>query len=138
MHGLLLLYTLFQAHDAVRYIGDMLAWVHQTAAMEKELFTALFGMSIKPITLHYLVFRLHMQPLLACGVLHTVRAQFDTVLCRSSCYCSSSTRSGCTATEITPCKLLILTVLCCFCYLLLSTVAFDYRSEHFCSNCYYY
>jgi Conserved oligomeric complex COG6 len=37
------LYTLSQAHDAVRYIGDMLAWVHQTAAMEKELLTALFG-----------------------------------------------------------------------------------------------
>eukprot|EP00953_Heterococcus_sp_UTEX-ZZ885_P033891 17602-Heterococcus_DN1.PRE.1 len=36
---------MFEAHDAVRYIGDMLAWVHQTAAMEKELLTALFGQS---------------------------------------------------------------------------------------------
>jgi Conserved oligomeric complex COG6 len=56
IYGLLLhctlLYTLSQAHDAVRYVGDMLAWVHQTAAMEKELLTALFGM---PLCITYLM-----------------------------------------------------------------------------------
>ncbi|CAM9855428.1 unnamed protein product, partial [Ectocarpus sp. 8 AP-2014] len=32
-----------QAHDPVRYVGDILAWVHQAVAMEKELVAALFG-----------------------------------------------------------------------------------------------
>jgi hypothetical protein len=32
-----------QAHDCVRYIGDMLAWVHQTTATESLLVTNLFG-----------------------------------------------------------------------------------------------
>ncbi|CAM9314341.1 unnamed protein product [Pylaiella littoralis] len=32
-----------QAHDPVRYVGDILAWVHQAVAMEKELVGALFG-----------------------------------------------------------------------------------------------
>ncbi|CAM9239277.1 unnamed protein product [Ascophyllum nodosum] len=32
-----------QAHDPVRYVGDILAWVHQAVAMEKELAGALFG-----------------------------------------------------------------------------------------------
>ncbi|KAK9790340.1 hypothetical protein WJX73_004685 [Symbiochloris irregularis] len=32
-----------QAHDPRRYIGDMLAWVHQALASERELFVALFG-----------------------------------------------------------------------------------------------
>lgn len=31
------------AHDARRYIGDMLAWVHQALANERELLTGLFG-----------------------------------------------------------------------------------------------
>lgn len=31
------------AHDARRYIGDMLAWVHQSLANERELLTGLFG-----------------------------------------------------------------------------------------------
>ncbi|ORX43080.1 oligomeric complex COG6 [Hesseltinella vesiculosa] len=31
-----------QAHDSLRYIGDMLAWVHQACAGEKELLEALF------------------------------------------------------------------------------------------------
>ncbi|CAM9217699.1 unnamed protein product [Phaeothamnion confervicola] len=32
-----------QAHDPVRYVGDMLAWVHQAVAVERELLAALFG-----------------------------------------------------------------------------------------------
>ncbi|KAI8073094.1 oligomeric Golgi complex subunit 6-like protein [Gongronella butleri] len=31
-----------QAHDSLRYIGDMLAWVHQACAGEKEMLEALF------------------------------------------------------------------------------------------------
>ena len=31
------------AHDPRRYIGDMLAWVHQALASEKELLISLFG-----------------------------------------------------------------------------------------------
>ncbi|KAF7730169.1 Golgi transport complex subunit 6 [Apophysomyces ossiformis] len=31
-----------QAHDSLRYIGDMLAWVHQACASEKEMLEALF------------------------------------------------------------------------------------------------
>lgn len=31
------------AHDPRRYLGDMLAWVHQSLASEKELLTGLFG-----------------------------------------------------------------------------------------------
>jgi conserved oligomeric Golgi complex subunit 6 len=31
------------AHDPQRYINDMLAWVHQALADEKEFVTALFG-----------------------------------------------------------------------------------------------
>ncbi|KAH7102756.1 oligomeric complex COG6 [Auriculariales sp. MPI-PUGE-AT-0066] len=31
------------AHDPVRYVGDMLAWVHQTTAGEQEFLDALFG-----------------------------------------------------------------------------------------------
>ncbi|KAI0064458.1 oligomeric complex COG6 [Artomyces pyxidatus] len=33
------------AHDALRYIGDMLAWVHQAIAAEHEFLESLFGMS---------------------------------------------------------------------------------------------
>jgi conserved oligomeric Golgi complex subunit 6 len=32
------------AHDPIRYVGDMLAWVHQTAAAEHEFLEGLFGM----------------------------------------------------------------------------------------------
>jgi conserved oligomeric Golgi complex subunit 6 len=32
------------AHDPLRYVGDMLAWVHQTIAAERELLEALFGL----------------------------------------------------------------------------------------------
>ena len=32
-----------QAHDPVRYVGDMVAWVHQAVASEKELLTSLFS-----------------------------------------------------------------------------------------------
>ncbi|KAF5351607.1 hypothetical protein D9757_015072 [Collybiopsis confluens] len=32
------------AHDPLRYIGDMLAWVHQAIAAEREFLEALFGM----------------------------------------------------------------------------------------------
>ena len=31
------------AHDAARYVGDMLAWMHQAAASEQELLEAIFG-----------------------------------------------------------------------------------------------
>lgn len=31
------------AHDPKRYLGDMLAWVHQSLASEKDLLTSLFG-----------------------------------------------------------------------------------------------
>ncbi|KAG0163844.1 Golgi transport complex subunit 6 [Apophysomyces sp. BC1034] len=31
-----------QAHDSLRYIGDMLAWIHQACASEKEMLEALF------------------------------------------------------------------------------------------------
>lgn len=32
------------AHDPLRYIGDMLAWVHQSIAAEREFLEALFDM----------------------------------------------------------------------------------------------
>ncbi|ORZ02308.1 oligomeric Golgi complex subunit 6 [Syncephalastrum racemosum] len=31
-----------QAHDSLRYVGDMLAWIHQAAASEKEMLESLF------------------------------------------------------------------------------------------------
>jgi len=31
-----------QAHDPIRYIGDMLAWVHQATASEREILEGLF------------------------------------------------------------------------------------------------
>jgi hypothetical protein len=31
------------AHDAVRYVGDMLAWMHQTVASEEEFLQSVFG-----------------------------------------------------------------------------------------------
>ncbi|KAK4056417.1 Golgi transport complex subunit 6 [Microbotryomycetes sp. JL221] len=31
------------AHDPIRYIGDMLAWIHQTMATEREFLESLFG-----------------------------------------------------------------------------------------------
>ena len=31
------------SHDAVRYVGDMLSWMHQTIASEKEFMTSIFG-----------------------------------------------------------------------------------------------
>jgi conserved oligomeric Golgi complex subunit 6 len=31
------------AHDPLRYLGDMLAWVHQALATEKEVVVGLFG-----------------------------------------------------------------------------------------------
>ena len=33
----------FHAHDPIRYIGDMLAWVHQAIAAECEFLESLFG-----------------------------------------------------------------------------------------------
>ncbi|KAF8065376.1 oligomeric Golgi complex subunit 6 [Lyophyllum atratum] len=33
------------AHDPLRYVGDMLAWVHQAMAAERELLEALFGVA---------------------------------------------------------------------------------------------
>ena len=35
------------AHDPTRYVGDMLAWVHQTTATEHELLESLFGVKEK-------------------------------------------------------------------------------------------
>lgn len=35
------------AHDPTRYVGDMLAWVHQTTASEHELLESLFGVRDK-------------------------------------------------------------------------------------------
>jgi conserved oligomeric Golgi complex subunit 6 len=32
------------AHDPLRYVGDMLAWVHQAMAAERELLESLFGL----------------------------------------------------------------------------------------------
>ena len=32
------------AHDPMRYVGDMLAWVHQAIAAEREFLESLFGM----------------------------------------------------------------------------------------------
>lgn len=31
------------AHDPMRYVGDMLAWVHQSIAAEREFLESLFG-----------------------------------------------------------------------------------------------
>ncbi|KAF6755603.1 oligomeric Golgi complex subunit 6, partial [Ephemerocybe angulata] len=31
------------AHDPIRYVGDMLAWVHQSIAAEREFLGAVFG-----------------------------------------------------------------------------------------------
>ena len=31
------------AHDPLRYVGDMLAWVHQSIAGEREFLESLFG-----------------------------------------------------------------------------------------------
>ena len=33
------------AHDPLRYVGDMLAWVHQTIAAEREFLEGLFSLS---------------------------------------------------------------------------------------------
>ena len=35
----------FHAHDALRYIGDILAWVHQTVVSEREMLEGLFGLA---------------------------------------------------------------------------------------------
>ncbi len=37
----------FHAHDPVRYVGDMLAWVHQAIAWENEYFESLFSVDTK-------------------------------------------------------------------------------------------
>jgi conserved oligomeric Golgi complex subunit 6 len=34
-----------QAHDPLRYLGDILAWTHQAVADEKEILTLIFGMA---------------------------------------------------------------------------------------------
>jgi len=38
------------AHDSVRYVGDMLAWMHQTIAGETEFLEAVFGDQTDPST----------------------------------------------------------------------------------------
>ena len=35
----------FQAHDPLRYLGDILAWTHQAVASEKEILTLIFGVA---------------------------------------------------------------------------------------------
>lgn len=35
------------AHDPTRYVGDMLAWVHQATASEHEFLSSLFGLREK-------------------------------------------------------------------------------------------
>ena len=35
------------AHDPTRYVGDMLAWIHQTTASEHEFLEGLFGVKEK-------------------------------------------------------------------------------------------
>lgn len=35
------------AHDPTRYVGDMLAWVHQATASEHEFLSSLFGLKEK-------------------------------------------------------------------------------------------
>ena len=34
-----------QAHDPLRYLGDILAWTHQAVASEKEILTLIFGVA---------------------------------------------------------------------------------------------
>ena len=34
-----------QAHDPLRYLGDILAWIHQAVAVEKEILTLIFGVA---------------------------------------------------------------------------------------------
>lgn len=33
----------FHAHDPQRYIGDVLAWIHQTCVSEREMVEGIFG-----------------------------------------------------------------------------------------------
>lgn len=35
-----------QAHDPLRYLGDILAWTHQAVAGEKEILTLIFGVAV--------------------------------------------------------------------------------------------
>ncbi|CAD7967505.1 unnamed protein product [Amoebophrya sp. A120] len=37
-----------KTYDPVRYVGDILAWIHENVATEKEALTTFLGMSIKP------------------------------------------------------------------------------------------
>jgi len=36
-----------QAHDPVRYLGDILAWVHQAVAGEREILSLVLGVAAK-------------------------------------------------------------------------------------------
>ena len=36
-----------QAHDPLRYLGDILAWTHQAVASEKEILALVFGVAAK-------------------------------------------------------------------------------------------
>ena len=38
-----------QAHDPLRYLGDILAWTHQAVAGEKEILTLIFGVAANSI-----------------------------------------------------------------------------------------
>ena len=77
------------AHDAVRYVSDMLAWVHQAIASERELVTSLFAplaapattplvasaRSVEPPVLDALIHRMLDRSLAGCGRLLRMRVQ---------------------------------------------------------------
>ena len=44
------------AHDPLRYIGDMLAWIHQSSAGEKEIMEGLLLVSTDEGILHDVIF----------------------------------------------------------------------------------
>jgi hypothetical protein len=44
------------AHDPLRYIGDMLAWLHQAAVVEKELLEGLFELPPKGLVFEIWLF----------------------------------------------------------------------------------
>lgn len=87
------------AHDPIRYIGDMLAWVHQAIAAECEFFESLFGVSGRAKRMvgevrvaGDSIEEEWVRDLLDVGVrklcvplklrvLHTIRAQDDSIVC---------------------------------------------------------
>ncbi|EKX41562.1 component of oligomeric golgi complex 6 [Guillardia theta CCMP2712] len=75
------------AHDPLRYIGDMLAWVHQALASERELLASLFIAtrpdSSEPSKMNSVTARVEEDKVLAGvldGVSSTVQARVEAVL----------------------------------------------------------